>query len=418
MKKNIYIPIEILYRELSSRLHLSSLACLKGYRVYLGTKHGIDILLNQKIKKNIREGIFFYKSALFSNKKYIDKVDKSCEHFVVLDEELGPALKTPEFAINNRCVFDKRIKYFFVISKKIKNKILCFDKRFEKNIKDVGWPKFDVFDKKILHQYILQSKKIKKKFGSFYLFSSNFGVLSQKGLKDKLSKIKELKQLKNYNKKKFELQSNLNNFLKLKKDLKEYNSKKKLIIRPHPSEFYHEDWNSLSKLNQKIKIIYSGESLPWILASEGLIHRGCTTSLDAYLVNKPIFFWRCKGKLRNNEKNITYKISEKINSFKNIDEKKYQINKIKFKKILQNEIKNVETHDAVPSIIKELNKLITTPSKKIDIKNLDNFFLKFIKKKIKNFLIIIRLLKTKKNQKIPEDFNLIKIKKNLRRIFW
>ena len=68
MKKNIYIPIEILYRELSSRLHLSSLACLKGYRVYLGTKHGIDILLNQKIKKNIREGIFFIKVHYFQIK--------------------------------------------------------------------------------------------------------------------------------------------------------------------------------------------------------------------------------------------------------------------------------------------------------------------------------------------------------------
>ena len=399
MKKNIYIPIEILYRELSSRLHLSSLACAKGYRIYLGTKHGIDILLNQKIKKNIREGIFFYKSALFSNKKYIDKIEKSCEHFVVLDEELGPALKTPEFAINNRCTFDKRIKYFFVISKKIKDKILCFDKRFKKNIKDVGWPKFDVFNKKNLHQYVLESKEIKKKFGDFYLFSSNFGVLSQKGLKDKLFKIKELKQIKNYNKKKIELQNNLNDFFKFKKDLKNYNSKKTLIIRPHPSEFYHEDWNSLSEINPKIKIIYSGESLPWILASEGLIHRGCTTSLDAYLVNKPVFFWKCKEKLKNCEKNITYKVSKKISTLKNIDEQEYKINKIKLKKILKNEIKNIETHNAVSSIIKELDKLITTPSKKIDIKNLDNLFLNFIKKKVQNFLIRIKLLKIKKIKK-------------------
>ena len=119
-----------------------------------------------------------------------------------MDEELGPALKTPEFAISNRCIFDSRIKYFFVIGENIKKKILNYDSRFKKNIKVVGWPKFDVYKKKKLKKIILESKQIKKKYGNFYLFSSNFGVLSKKGLRDKLSKIKELKQFKNLNQKK------------------------------------------------------------------------------------------------------------------------------------------------------------------------------------------------------------------------
>ena len=41
-KKTIYIPIEIFYREINSRVLLSLTAVNYGYRVYLGTKAGID----------------------------------------------------------------------------------------------------------------------------------------------------------------------------------------------------------------------------------------------------------------------------------------------------------------------------------------------------------------------------------------
>ncbi len=413
MKKNIYIPIEILYRELSSRIYLSSIASQAGYRIYLGTKYGIDNLLNQKMNNNNKEGIFFYKSSLFSNKKYIDKIEKVCEHFVVLDEELGPALKSPEFAINNRCIFDSRIKYFFVIGENIKKKILNYDRRFKKNIKVVGWPKFDVYKKKKLKKIILESKQIKKKYGNFYLFSSNFGVLSKKGLKDKLSKIKDLKQFKNFEQKKKELQDNLKDFLKLKKDIKKYCLKKKIIIRPHPSEYYHEDWYSLKRLNSKIDVIYQGESLPWILASDGLIHRGCTTSLDAYLLNKDIYFWKSGRKVKPLEKNLTYVISKKISSLKNLNFFfKNRINK-KLINTIQREIKNIHSKDSVYKIIDELNKLHVTPAKKIIIKKKNNSIINFTKKKLKGFLKNNLLLETKLNQKMPEGFNVGKIKKSL-----
>ena len=54
-KKTIYIPLEILYREINSRVLLALTAAKHGYRVYLGDKAGINILLNQKLikKKNL-----------------------------------------------------------------------------------------------------------------------------------------------------------------------------------------------------------------------------------------------------------------------------------------------------------------------------------------------------------------------------
>ena len=48
LKPNIYIPIEIMFRELSSRIFLAGNMAKAGYRVYLGGKAGIFNLLKKK----------------------------------------------------------------------------------------------------------------------------------------------------------------------------------------------------------------------------------------------------------------------------------------------------------------------------------------------------------------------------------
>ena len=58
LKPHIYMPIEIMVRELNSKVFFSFKASNKGYRIYLGTKKGIDRLLEEK-KNNVKSGIYF-----------------------------------------------------------------------------------------------------------------------------------------------------------------------------------------------------------------------------------------------------------------------------------------------------------------------------------------------------------------------
>jgi len=92
LKPHIYIPIEIFYREINSRILLTLSACLKGFRVYIGTKSGIDQILDNKIKLNIKGGIYLYKGQIVSSPEYINKIKKTCDKFAVIDEELKPAV--------------------------------------------------------------------------------------------------------------------------------------------------------------------------------------------------------------------------------------------------------------------------------------------------------------------------------------
>ena len=51
LKPHIYLPLEILPRELNSKILLSLYAAKSGYRVYLGSKKSINLLLEKKKRK-------------------------------------------------------------------------------------------------------------------------------------------------------------------------------------------------------------------------------------------------------------------------------------------------------------------------------------------------------------------------------
>ena len=134
--------------------------------------------------------------------------------------------------------------------------------------------------------------------------------------------------------------------------------KKKIVIRPHPSEFFHHDWNKNTKnIKDKIDVIYENDVIPWIIASDGLIHRGCGTSIDAYILNKKAYYWIPKREIEKYEKNLPYKISKRIKNLKYLENNKKRLNLNK--KFLSKEVENFKNINSSEKIVKELDKLNT-----------------------------------------------------------
>ncbi len=60
-----------------------------------------------------------------------------------------------------------------------------------------------------------------------------------------------------------------------------------IILRPHPSEslaFWEERLRSIPRAH----VVSSGSAVAWILASDYLIHNGCTTGIEAFLLECPV----------------------------------------------------------------------------------------------------------------------------------
>lgn len=67
-----------------------------------------------------------------------------------------------------------------------------------------------------------------------------------------------------------------------------------IIVRPHPVEnpgIYHE----LADGCQRVKVINEGNVIPWLLASRAVIHNGCTTGVEAYIMRVPALGYQGKG---------------------------------------------------------------------------------------------------------------------------
>ena len=396
-KKHIYIPIEVVQREFNHKLLLAIKAALKGYRVYFGTKSGLGKVLETNKNEISQKGILFYKSfALLPNSQF-GKLYKLFEHFIVFDEELGPSIKNIDLSIKQRLKINQA-SIFFVIGKQFKKKIKMLNNEFYKKTKIIvsGWPKFDLFTKKYLKIYQKDIEKIREKYGNFYLFSSNFGFINEKLFK---KKIKDLKKIKNKNLKKQNIsliKNGYNDFNNLIFELNNLKNKinSNLIIRPHPADKNHEDWEDKLINNPNIKIKSNNEIIPWIIASKGLLHRGCSTSIDSYLLKKKIFYVLPNRTLKKNEKNLSYNLSLKIKKIETIlnGDSKFIPHK---KRINSNFIQNVKKKNSIDIILNSLNKLKCKTQRPIKM----NFFIKAWRKL--TFESIYFLLKFKLKKKNP-----------------
>jgi surface carbohydrate biosynthesis protein len=320
MKKNIYIAIEVKQREYLSNVLLASKAAIKGYRIYIGSQLQIFNLL-QKKKNN--GGIFLYKGGI--DPEVFNRIKNKVDYNLFLDHEVAPGHNIKiyqEEILGHFCPQTlKNVDGYFCANSRIFSVARqVFKKKIKGNIFLTGWPRFDLFKKKYENIYRDRIDKIKKKYGSFILFSSDFTYISD-NFKNVANEYSLWGYSRNFQKRNFEqiklAEFNNKDFYKtidflnmISKKVKNY----KIVVRAHPSENI-----KIWKKNLCKNIIFkepNDDIHAWIAASKGLLQRGCTTSMQAGFLKKKIGYIDL---IKNNrfKKKFIEKISFKIKSEKN-----------------------------------------------------------------------------------------------------
>ena len=397
-KINIFIPIEIIKRELLSKVILAYFIINNNQniktRCYIGSKSQIKKLIS--FKKSYG-GIFIYKGSL--SEYHAIKLKKKVEKFIILDEELGPT--TIQFlgnAMNSRLWpgTEKYIDRFYLIGKKACDVGRKVYPKLDKKIRMTGWPRVDLWRPEFNYLYKNSIKDLKKNYGNFILFSSDFTFTSIERIKYeeefwKNTKWEEKYKLNRAKKVFLEFQENL----KLIRQLDARTDLPQIIIRPHPSDDLLA-WKKISKSLKRIKIVFKGEVSSWVYASNGVLHRGCTSAIEAYMAGIQTGYI-----VTNNNwlrKSLPFKVSQHLYGLNEIVEFcKNNINKNllppkDYIEEFKNSIHIVKDKYACEIIAEDMLKdSITEKSCKLSFfeKKLDDF--KIIIIKIKSF--IIRLAK-------------------------
>jgi hypothetical protein len=80
-------------------------------------------------------------------------------------------------------------------------------------------------------------------------------------------------------------------FVELAGELSRRHPERTIVVRPHPSE-NHARWRECVAGLPNVRVIFEGNVVEWILASDITVHNNCTTGVEAYFLGKQAISYR------------------------------------------------------------------------------------------------------------------------------
>ena len=287
IKKTIYLPIEIKNRELFGHLFLAFIAIQRGYRVILGNKSNMYKSIDTK---DYKAGVLIYKGGGRSP-ELLSGLKEKLERICILDQELGVAVRDLRVFFEGR--YDpsviKYIDRFYLLGKRFADASINYAQIAPEKLCVTGWPRTDVWQQTGIWESHVN--KLKETYGNFILYSSDFGTLTRQDVEQRAkraTKWTHVKDKRRYLEHKKQNEMRLNEFTTMVEHIKALALRDDIpliIVRPHYSENF-KAWHEALQDVQGVKVINEGSISPWLIASEALLHSGCTTAFEAQLLGK------------------------------------------------------------------------------------------------------------------------------------
>ncbi|MEM7068290.1 MAG: surface carbohydrate biosynthesis protein [Pseudomonadota bacterium] len=285
----LIVPVEVKHREFLSRILLIALACSRGYRVLLGK----DTMI-RRIAPSLPKGIIFDKSLGTARHGKPQRFQRLGHRVAVLDEESTGYYGSPNQFLAVRLATETldACGRWFCISDTLQDHAVSLYPEHKDRFATSGLIRTDIWRKGFQGFFETERNKILQQFGQFILFDSNFGGIIHargdefvqkqiRGQKKAYSQVEE-RMAKIFAQGK----PNLDAFIEVLPKLAKWFPDHRIVVRPHPSETV-SFWEDTFAGNDRITVSNEGVSTPWILASEMMIHHGCTTGIEAQVMGKP-----------------------------------------------------------------------------------------------------------------------------------
>ena len=326
----LYLPIETFAREFHSKLYLAYLACQKDWTVVIGPEYDIN-----KIIKYLPSGVYFGIGLHKKTKKVLSSI-KKFGHIILTQDEEGLDRWEPtlykEYRIDPE--INEFVEYFLCWGEEDKKIITsAFNKPI--NAVAVGNLRLDLLNENLRKIFFEEVSDIKNKNGDFILINGKFGTVNHKnGLDYYINDLKvrgwmNTPYKKNFHFQRFDFQKKIfEEMIELSIALAKLGYQ--IVVRPHPSESL-EVWKKRTEnYSKNIKIIRSGNIIPWLLGSKLVIHNGSTSAIEALLLDKAVISYRpyknssVETDLPNSIGICLENKQDVIKYLTNLDEKKFQ----------------------------------------------------------------------------------------------
>ncbi|MCP3029956.1 hypothetical protein LF817_01240 [Halobacillus sp. A1] len=277
-KKTLYIPIEIKSRELESKLLFAYYATKQNYRVIIGEQLAVE-----KSLSSFAQGIFFSKGYPHSHRKRIISKAKKLGHEIVEMDEEGLIFHNSIDYLKTRMKEDvlKMVSQEFCWGDYQRDLIRAAYPRISSKCTSTGSLRFDLLKPKFRSLYEDETGRLRKKYGEFILINTRFTLYNHINGKKKAEKGSHTDYIRQL----------YVHFIEMIKKLRKTYPQFKLVIRPHPAEDF-QSYRRAFSTDPNVHIIHEGNVIHWILASKLVIHNGCTTGIEASILDKPVISFK------------------------------------------------------------------------------------------------------------------------------
>jgi surface carbohydrate biosynthesis protein len=301
VKTTLIIPIENQVRELDPKLLLAYVAAKRGFSSILGFRREIHFHIS-----SFPPGIYLSKSMTAASDLMFQIMRKLGHEIVAWDEEALVHLPPATY-------FSRRLS---PLAMAFVSHMLAWGqdnaelwKQYPRlpdgsEIHVTGNPRNDLLRPEMRHYYEETVVELRERYGDFILINTNFNHVNafypglnlfvpndkpggepRPGRAARGMTREYAEGLRDHKQAIFEKFQQL--IPAVEKAFPKYNT----VVRPHPTE-NQEIYRQIAAKCERVEVTNEGNVVPWLMAAKALIHNGCTTGVEAYVMGVPAISYR------------------------------------------------------------------------------------------------------------------------------
>ena len=300
-KATLLIPVENQVRELDPKLLLAYIAAKRGFSCILGFRREIHFHIT-----SFPRGIYLSKSITGAS-DLMFRIMRKLGHAIVAWDEEALVHLPPDTYFSRRLSPVAMAFVSCMLAWGQDNAELWQQYPHLPNSTEIhvtGNPRNDLLRPEIRPYYEEMVAELRERYGDFILINTNFnhvnafypglnlfvpnskpGEEPTPGRAAKGMSREYAEGLRNHKQAIFEKFQQL--IPAVEKAFPEHN----FVVRPHPTE-NQEIYRQIAARCKRVEITNEGNVVPWLMAARALIHNGCTTGVEAYVMGVPAISYR------------------------------------------------------------------------------------------------------------------------------
>jgi surface carbohydrate biosynthesis protein len=300
-KVPLIMPVENQVRELDPKLLLACIAVRRGFSVIIGSHREIDLRI-----ASLPRSLYLNKSMTDRNLAMF-RIMRNVGHEILTWDEEALVHLPPETYYSRR-LSPVAIRYVSQLFAWGEDNAELW-RQYPHLPKDMpihvtGNPRSDMLRPELQSFYNEEIKKLRKSYGKFILVNTNFNHVNAFFPAQNLFKpIKKSCDVPAFGKAAVGMSRAYAEGLRdhkqtifdafkhliplLDREFKGY----AIVVRPHPTE-NQAVYQSIAQHCQRVTVTNEGNVVPWLMATEAVIHNGCTTGVEAYMLRVPAISYR------------------------------------------------------------------------------------------------------------------------------